>query len=124
MIESGRVVGIGRATEERARFVVGADGAHSAVSPYVGAPRYYERARTACACMGIGKVGPAVHDFENYGRPEFGGSCVRTIATAASAYDICFHRAGERCVMHGPYGWLGALRQKSYRKPIRIKRGG
>jgi flavin-dependent dehydrogenase len=76
--EDDRVVGIRGTAEERARIVVGADGAHSFIAHSVNAPRYNERASTANACYAYWEGGPKVEAFENYVRPGIGGAAFPT----------------------------------------------
>lgn len=72
--EDGRVVGVrlrgrdGRQVDERARFVVGADGKHSSVAEAVRAPVYRERPPRAFACYGYWS-GLATAHGELYQRP-------------------------------------------------------
>src|SRR5947199_325719 len=66
------------ATEERARIIVGADGAHSLVAQRVDAPRYNERPSTSGAWYAYWEGGPVVSDFENYFRDDMGGAAFPT----------------------------------------------
>lgn len=82
--EGGRVTGIrgrgvrGGTVLERARVVVGADGAHSLIAHWVRARKYQVRPSTSCAYYAYWRGGPEVRDFEIYARPGCGAALLPT----------------------------------------------
>jgi flavin-dependent dehydrogenase len=108
--DEGRVTGIRGRTEggstvvEKARIVVGADGAGSSVAHAVRAPKYSTRPSTACAYYAYWEGGPAIADFATYVKPNWGAALLPTndgltsiVAGLSEALDETF---GERCQLH------------------------
>ena len=82
--EDGRVTGIsgrtldGESFEEKARVVVGADGAHSMLAHAVKAEKYNTRPAVSGGYYSYWRAGPAVTDFEIYFGDGWGGALFPT----------------------------------------------
>ena len=76
--EGDRAVGIRGTSEECARMVIGADGAHSLVAHSVKAPSFNQRESTAGAWYAYWEGGPKVEAFETYVRAQVAGAAFPT----------------------------------------------